>query len=55
MVLNPHRLRRFRRRTWMMIAACLAFRASASLAGLDTDHPAASNSACITLSEPLSC
>ena len=44
MALNPHHLRRFRRRTWVAIAACVALRASAALAGFDPTDPAVANS-----------
>lgn len=40
MVLNPHRLRRFRRRTWAVIAACFVMRAAAAAAGFDPTNSA---------------
>ncbi len=43
MALNPQHLRRLRRRTWVAIAACIALRASAALAGFDLTDPAAAN------------
>lgn len=56
MGLNPYHLRRFRRRTWAVVATCIAFRASAALAGFDPADPAtALISTCTSSPENLSC
>jgi hypothetical protein len=58
MVLNPHRLRRFRRRTWAVVAACFVMRAAAAVAGFEPGDPASAttpDTACPTLLEPSSC
>lgn len=58
MVLNPHRLRHFRRRTWAVVAACFVMRAAAAMAGLDPANPASASTpdtACPTFLESSSC
>ena len=58
MVLNPHRLRRFRRRTWAVIGACFVMRAAAAAAGFDPGEPASAttpDTACPSFVETSSC
>lgn len=56
MILTAEALRRFRRRTWAMVAACIAMRMAASLAGLDpAAAPSSFVSACTVHPETLSC
>lgn len=56
MILTAEALRRFRRRTWAMIAACLALRMAASLAGFDpAAAPSPFASACTVHPETRSC
>lgn len=56
MILTADALRRFRRCTWAMIAACIALRMAAGLASLDpTAEPSPFKSACTLHSETLSC
>ena len=58
MVLNPHRLRRFRGRTWAVVGACFVMRAATAAAGSDPANPASAttpDTACPTLLESSSC
>lgn len=56
MMLTSDGLRRFRRRTWAMIAACLVLRAAAAFAGFDpAAEPSPFASACTVQPETLSC
>lgn len=59
MVLNPHRLRRFRRRTWAVVGACFVMRAAAAAAaGFEPANPASAttpDTACPTFVESSLC
>ena len=58
MVVNSHHLRRFRRRTWAVVATCFVMRAAVAAAGLDPANPASAatpDATCPSFVETLSC